>query len=315
MGKQRLSDASMRKGFSQTARSANIAPIVFLSLLSVILAIAAALVLREFFQARELAASTAIEKAECEKRATDLLDKLNVLDVAYQSLIQQHADLETLAQRQRIEINRLRAQIRSIAGTQPLDEVKERIQQLELQLVSYQSQVGALSENNALMAEENTKVKGSLEKAELQIGVLEASNHTLNQRIEKASGLKILHIEVITTRQARSGEQITNRAARTDRIQVCFTILENLLTPPGSKTFFIRITGPNGQLLTSGQPGTFELNGNQVTFTSSRAFEYKNEHMVACMVFRPTQKLAKGIYGVAVYSEGQEMGTRLFELK
>ncbi len=315
MGKQRLSDASLRKGFSQTAKSANIAPIVFLSLLSVILAIAAALVLREFFQARELAAATAIENAECEKRATDLLEKLNALDAAYQGLMSQHADLEVLAQRQRSEINRLRAQIRSIAGTQTLDEVKARIEQLEQQLATYQSQVSTLSDDNALLTDEKTKVKGNLEKAEQQIVVLEANNQTLSQRIEKASGLKIINVEPITTRQARSGEQLTSRASRVDRIQVCFTILENLLTPPGNKTFYIRITGPDGQLLTGGQSRTFELLGNQVSFTASRTFEYKNEHLVACMVFRPTQKLEKGIYGVAVYSEGQELGTHLFELK
>lgn len=315
MGKQRLSDASQRKGFSKTARTANIAPIIFLALLSVILAIAAALVLREYFEARELAAATAIEKAECEQRANELLDKLNALDAAYQGLIRQNADLEQLAARQRNEINRLRAQIQSVAGSQQLDDVKARIEQLEQELASYQTQVNSLSENNANLLSENSQVKVSLTEAQDKIGTLEVNNQNLSQQINKASALKIMNVEVITTQQARSGERLTTRAGRVDRIQVCFTILENILTTPGNKTFFVRVTGPNGRLITNGQSNTFELNGNQVTFTISRAFEYKNEQQIACMVFTPSQKLEKGIYGVAVYAEGRELGTRLFELK
>jgi len=314
MGKQRLSDASQRKGFSQTSRSANIAPIVFLSIISVILAIAVALVLREYFQSRELASATAIEKAECEERADEFLKKLNDLDAAYQGLMREHADLQLLANQQRSEISRLRAQIRSIAGTQRLDDVKERIDQLEQELALYQSQVEVLSEDNVQLSGEYAQVKSNLAVAEEQIVELEVKNQGLNEQIDRASVLKIINIEVITTRQVRRGERITTRAGRVDKIQICFNILDNILAQPGNRIFYTRITGPNGQLLTNGETRTFELLGNQVPFTVSKTFEYKNEQQVGCMVYSPANDLEKGIYRVAIFAEGRELGTQLFEL-
>lgn len=314
MGKQRLSDASQRKGFSQATRSSNIAPIVFLSGIALVLAIVAALVLREFFQARELAVATAIERNECQERADDLLKQLNDLDAAFQSISREHAELQNLSNQQRNEINRLRAQIRSVAGTQRIDEVKARIEQLELELAEYRNQAEILMDENTQLSGENARVKTTLAMTEEQVLELELQKQGLTNQIESASVLNIMNIEVITTRSARRGERETARAGRVDRIQVCFTILENILANPGNRNFYLRVTGPNGQLLTGGQNQTFELLGNQVPYTATRAFDYKNQQLVACIVYNPTDGLEKGIYRLAIYTEGREVGTQLFEL-
>ncbi len=315
MGKQRLSDASQRKGFSQTARSANIAPIIFLSVIAVVLAIAVALVLREVFQARELALATAIERNECQERADQLLKQLNELESAYESLSRENSDLQHLSNQQQIEINRLRAQIRSVAGTQRIDEVRARIEQLEQELEEYRNQAKVLLEENTQLSSENERVKNTLAFTEEQVVELEVKTQGLTTQIEEASVLSIMNIEVITTRSARRGERETERARRVERIQVCFTILENILANPGNRNFYIRITGPDGQLLNGGPNQTFELLGNQVQYTATRAFEYKNQQQVACIAFNPAEDaLDKGIYRVAIYTESREVGTQLFEL-
>jgi hypothetical protein len=314
MGKQRLSDASQRKGFSQTTKSSNIAPIVFLSVISLVLAIGAALVLREFFEARELAVTTAIERNECQDRADDLLKQLNDLDAAFQSLSREHAELQNLSDQQRNEINRLRAQIRSVAGTQRIDEVKVRIEQLELELADYRNKAEVLMDENTLLSGENARVKNTLAMTEEQVLELELEKKGLADQIDRASVLNIMNIEVITTRSARRGERETARSSRVDKIQVCFTILENSLAAPGNRNFYLRIMGPNGQLLINGQTGTFELLGSQVPYSASKVFDYKNEKQVACIIFPPQNRLEKGIYRVAIYTEGREVGTQLFEL-
>jgi hypothetical protein len=314
MGKQRLSDASQRKGFSQTTKSSNIAPIVFLSVISLVLAIAVALVLREFFQARELAVATAIERNECQDRADDLLKQLNDLDAAFQSLSREHAELQNLSNQQRNEINRLRAQIRSVAGSLRMDEVKARIEQLELELAEYRNQAEILMDENTQLSGEHARLKTTLAMTEEQVLGLELQKQGLTDQIVRASFLNIMNIEVITTRSARRGERETARSGRVDKIQVCFTILENTLATPGNRNFYLRIMGPDGQLLTNGQVGTFELLGSQVPYTANRVFDYKNEKQVACIVFPPQDRLEKGIYRVAVYTEGREVGTQLFEL-
>ncbi|MEE4177468.1 MAG: hypothetical protein V2I46_08160 [Bacteroides sp.] len=314
MGKQRLSDTSQRKGFSRTSSSANIAPIVFLSVIALVLAISVALVLRQFFEARELAVATAVERNECQARADSLMVKLNELDAAFQSLSREHSEMENLANQQRIEINRLKGQILQLAGNQTIAEVKAHVEELETQLAEYQEKAQILSEENTQLSSENQRVKNTLALTEEQIIELELKNQSLTNQIESASGLQIMNIEVITTRSARRGERETSRAGRVEKIQTCFTILENILSAPGNRTFYIRITGPGGELLSNGQAETFQLIESQVPYTVSKVFDYQNQQLVACMNFLPQADLEKGIYRVTIYGEKRELGTQLFEL-
>lgn len=315
MGKQRLSDTSQRKGFSRSSSSANIAPIVFLSVVALVLAIAVALALRQYFEARELAVATAVERNECQARADSLLVQLNQLDAAFQSLSREHSELENLANQQRIEINRLKGQILQFVGNQTIDEVKAHVEQLETQLAEYQEKAQILSDENTKLSSENDRVKNTLASTEEQVIELELKNKSLSDQIASASGLRIMNVEVITTRSARSGERETDRARRVEKIEVCFTILENILSSPGSRNFYLRITGPNGELLSNGHPETFKLIESQVPYSASKAFDYKNQQMVACISFVPRDPINKGIYRVTIYGENRELGTQLFELK
>ena len=315
MGKQRLSDTSQRKGFSRSSSSANIAPIVFLSVIALILAIAVALVLRQYFEARELAVATAVERNECQARADSLVVKLNQLDADFQSLSREHAELENLANQQRIEINRLKGQILQLAGSQTVDEVKAHVEQLETQLAEFQEKAQLLTEEKTQLSSENEKMKNTLAFSEEQVVEIELKNKSLEDLIDNASALKIMNVEVITTRPARAGERETDRARRVEKIQVCFTILENILSRPGPRNFYVRITDPDGNLLSNGHPETFQLIESQVPYSISKTFDYQNQQMVACMNFVPRDPINKGIYRVTVYSENSELGTQLFELK
>lgn len=314
MGKQRLSDASQRKGFSKKSRSANIAPIIFLGVISLALAIGLALLLREYFQARDMKEAVIIERNECQQRADQMLIQLNELDAAFASLSQQNTELQQTSEQQRREINRLRAQIRSVAGTHQIEDVKARIEQLEAELAEYQQQAQILLEENTQLSGEQVRIKNSLASAEEQVIELELINKGLSDQVDQASELKIMNIQVVTTRQVRRGEKETTRARRVDKIQVCFTILDNKLSQPGNRNFYVRITDPNNQLLTNSQSGNFNLEGNQVTFTTSRTFDYKNVQLIGCVPFTPATSLEKGIYRVAVFTEGREVGTQMFEL-
>ena len=315
MGKQRLSDTSQRKGFSRTSSSANIAPIIFLSLIALILAIGAALALRQYFEARELAVATAVERNECQARADSLVIKLNELDVAFQSLGREHFELGELVNQQRTEINRLKGQILQLAGNQTVAEVRAHVEQLEAQLAEYQEKAQILEKEKNLLVNENERVKSDLSETEEEVLELKLKNQNLTDQIESASVLRVMNVEVITTRPARTGERETDRARRVEKIEVCFTILENILSTPGNRIFYVRITGPNGELVSNGEPETFKLIENQVPYTISKAFDYQNKEIIACMNFMPENSLEKGIYRVTIYGENREIGTQLFELR
>ena len=56
-------------------------------------------------------------------------------------------------------------------------------------------------------------------------------------------------------------EKETDKAARTDKIKVCFTVSENKLVSPGYKRFFVRIARPDNTILTRGPAYTFQFLG------------------------------------------------------
>ncbi|HSV88761.1 MAG TPA: hypothetical protein VLH61_08975 [Bacteroidales bacterium] len=305
--------------FPKKKQPSLIAPIVFLSIISVILAIGGAILLRSFFEARQLAASSVMERDEILSRNQELLAQLNELDTAFQNLSDQNTTLQGQVDGYRSEIRQLRSQIRTLS--EPLEgksirEVIARIGQLEKELAEYTARLAILESENSRLAGESTLCQDSLAASMAQLNEMSEKNRLLNERIESGSRLVIMNLEVITTRQARRGEVITDRGRRVRRVQVCFTILENLLAVPGQRIFYLRITDPAGNLLTGTESGSFNLTGvGTMQFTGSGAIEYKNAELAACLAHSTREGLVAGIYRADVFAEGRQVGSQLFELK
>ena len=149
---------------------------------------------------------------------------------------------------------------------------------------------------------------------------------SLNNRIDDlstqlgyASRLDIENLSVTPVRKTFAGlESQTALAKRTIKIKVCFNVLDNKVTDPGMKDFYIRILTPDAKVLTyDEEPTTFmhpELK-QKVIYTNVETINYKNQKTNICTTWKGTDDYKPGLYIVELFTKDNKLGTTTFTLK
>ena len=297
-----------------SGRASSIAPFVFLTVIAVVLAVAVAVLLQQLFQYRNMYETATVEKSIIVHERDDLIEQLNELDAAYQALLVENTELSAALERERAEIARLRRQISSGVTVAQVAEYRARIQELETQLSGYREQVEMLLAENQALSGENAQIRSALQQTAAQKQVLENQKEELEMQVKKASVLRISNLEAIPLRERRRGDRETTRARRVDKLQFCFTINENPVAAAGNKELFFRLTGPDNQVQGVTAENIFDFQGEAIHYSFRETINFQNEEKHTCTQWVQDAPFESGIYHVAVFSEGEEVGHAHFEL-
>lgn len=109
-------------------------------------------------------------------------------------------------------------------------------------------------------------------------------------------------------------------AKKTNKIDVCFSLMDNKITKAGDKNIYLRIIEPGGKVLGSGQSGSSSFKvtatGEDMMYSNTKLLSYNNEKTDMCMSFEQTERnLAPGNYNAEVYIDGVLSGITSFILR
>src|SRR5262249_51578398 len=112
----------------------------------------------------------------------------------------------------------------------------------------------------------------------------------------------------------------TALAKRTNKVQVCFDLLENKIAKAGDKTLYLRILTPDGKVMgnRSGGSSAFKKPGSdeEVMYSSMQTVTYNNTKQNVCLAYEEAERIyPKGNYTAEVYTDGSMSGTTTFILK
>lgn len=154
---------------------------------------------------------------------------------------------------------------------------------------------------------ENEKLKK--EKEELT-STVETISKNLENTVNVASVLKSEYVKVKAYKKRGSNKYSeTAMAKRTNKLEACFTILDNKITKPGEKTVYMRIVEPGGKTMGSRGEGsnTFTLTGSkeEVMYTASTKVNYDNNKQDLCMNWEEAERIfTPGTYLIEIYIDG-----------
>ncbi len=295
--------------------------VIFLAILAILLAIGGALLLRQVLSARYEAQITERELAELTVQRQSLEQQLNDLNARYEQLSSQYTEMEGMFNAERRRVNQLRAQLRGDAGGSSGDsgstiaQYRQRIQELEEQLENYRLQIEALEAEKEALSGENAQMRSTLAETSSRNQELESKFQEMQEQLEKASILTITDLEGVALRERRRGDQETNKAKRTDKLRICFNLNQNLVAQPGNRDFYIRIVNPSNEVLSISPDNTLEFEGETIQYSIKRTINYQNTAQEVCVMWTQDEKYEKGYYNVVVFSEGKEVGYKLFQLE
>ena len=264
-------------------------------------------------QLMKLVQEKEIEKVELQRELDSLMTEHNSVKAAYGSLSDSLAAKDSVIQANAIEI-------RKLLDTQyEYNKVRKRIGLLQKIAQGYVHQIDSLYNVNRELKEENERIRQDVRTEQSKNQALVKDKEELTQKMNSAAVLRAYNVTVTAYRvKAGERETPTDKANRTDRLRICFTIGENPLVQPGKRSVYIRITRPDNVVVIKSKYDTFTFNGQTIPFSIREDIDYQGKAMNLCVNWtkKDTDKPAmKGRYTVSVFTDDSEIGTSTFELK
>lgn len=199
-------------------------------------------------------------------------------------------------------------------------QIKKKLDQLREVAKGYVKQMDSLYTVNQELKDENERIRVNFRNEQTITTELKAQQKELQEIVESASVLRAYNIQASGIRQRGSNQKETDKASRTDRVRVCFTLGENKLVDIGKKIIYIRIARPDNVILVfdEGDEYTFEHKGEKLQYSIKRDINYDGESTDVCIYWnkRNTAEDAMvGRYHVTVYMDNEVIGESFFDLR
>lgn len=150
---------------------------------------------------------------------------------------------------------------------------------------------------------------------------VETLNKNLETTVATASELKAEYLKSKSYKRKSSGKYVeTAIAKRTNKLEVCFDILDNKIAKKGEKTIYLKITEPGGKPVGNRSTGsnTFKTaSGEEVMYASSSVINFDGTKQNLCMNFEEQEEkmFPAGTYMIEIYIDGHLSGATSYVLR
>ena len=257
------------------------------------------------------------KKANQEMQELAILDKKE-MENEYEQFARQYSEMKTQINHDSIVAQLTQEQLRTQELLEELKRVKasdaREIARLKKELATvravlrtYVLEIDSLNRLNQNLTAENNRVKGQYAEATRQIEGLSNEKESLSQKVAIAAQLDATGITM--TAKKKNGKP-AKKIKDCKSFQVDFTVARNVTASNGLRTFYVRITTPNGTTLGGG--GSFQYENRTLECTMKKAVEYSGEAITLSTYRQVTEYLEAGTYTVSIFADGNMIGSRTF---
>jgi len=287
---------------------------IYLSVLTIIVVILIFWLFIQRSQLMNLVKDKETEKTELQHELDSVISEHNKIKLSFGALSDSLSLKDSIIQANAIEI-------RKLLDTQwEYNKVRKKLTMLQHIAQGYVQQMDSLYTINRELQNENERIRQEVKTEQSRNYSLMKDKEALSEKMNQAAFIKAYDVTV-TPYKLKSGgnkEQVTDKATRTDRLRVCFTIGENPLVQSGKKIIYIRIQRPDYVVVTKSKYDTFVFDGQTLSYSIREDISYQGKAINLCVDWtkKDNDKPAmKGRYVVYVYADDTEIGSGTFELK
>ncbi|MBT3646918.1 MAG: hypothetical protein HN542_01615 [Flavobacteriales bacterium] len=253
-----------------------------------------------------------VEKDKLTIELQDMLSKYDSVDTENEEMNAQIAE-------QKAEIERLLEEAEKHKDDAwAIYKLRKEATTLRSVMKNYLVTIDSLNTVNQNLVQEKAQVQTQLAGQKQKNEELNEENEELAQKVKIGSKLKA--VDLVSQGQRVKSNNIhreTDRAKRTDKIKTCFTIDKNEVIKPGKVDVFLRIIGPDGEVLAFDQTQDymFTYDGKEGLYSRKEEIVYENDEVDLCYYWDLLKEAKAGKYLIEVYAQDYLMGTTKFELK
>lgn len=186
-----------------------------------------------------------------------------------------------------------------------IKEYEKEVGTLRAVMKNYLRQIDSLNSLNKKLIDENVSYRKEISTANLRADVAEERATELQNKVQMGSVLRARDIAVVPL-NARG--KVVSRVKTATTLRVDFTVSSNDLAAAGNREIYVRITSPDGYLLTTESVPTFKFRDESIGYSASREIDYQNEDVDVSIYYNGSGFVA-GDYKIELYTDGYVLGT------
>ncbi len=247
-------------------------------------------------------------------KAEETSAKLGETEVNLEEFRGKNAELDSLLTVANKEISAKKARISELKkDASKKKELEAELASLKVLQENYLERIDSLITVNNLLKQEVVTYQATVQQQSDQLASQQST-------IDRGSIISSDNILAVPLKQKGSGKFVpTAIASKTKRVEVCFDLLENKISKPGTKIIYLQVISPEGVVLGTDASGagnfTVKDDNSQARYTSTTTIEYQNKRKNYCVGWSYDLPLVKGNYSVKVYTESAFSGVGAFILK
>lgn len=245
---------------------------------------------------------------ERELATADLeLEKYRGMSVSLDSLLNDANEKIALQEKKIREII-----VKEKNGTQLNSKLKKELAELRKIKDEYFEKIDQL-------VAENKELKAQNEILQESVSGLKSEKTVLQGKVSVASQLKAEYLKVTSFKKKGNGKYIESATAkRTNKLDLCFTIMDNVVAEKGERMVYCVMKEPSGKVLAGYSKATFNDagTGEELIATASQKMDYNGTKQNLCLNYESDQRiLPSGTYSFAVYVDGTLVAETAYMLK
>lgn len=260
-----------------------------------------------------------VEKSSLETDREALKGELENMLLNYDSLNATNVGMEVELEEQKQKIREMIQEIdHHKDDAYIIMKLRKESESLRTIMKGFVHTIDSLNTLNINLENENRHIKTKMDEVRDANRGLQEQHEDLRNIIDFGSILQTHALGATGLREKATGKVLeTLRASRADILKTCFTIEENRITKAGEKVAYVRIIGPNGTVLQNSESvdkSILAKNGEKLSYSGERNFNYQNETVRMCIFFKKEKELQAGEYVSEIYVDGAIIGKIAFTM-
>lgn len=186
-----------------------------------------------------------------------------------------------------------------------LKQYEKELGTLRTVMMGYIKQIDSLNTLNKKLITENVSYRKEISSANLRADMAEERTQELENKVKVGAVIRARDLGMVALN--KRNKEVT-RIKNAERLRVDFTLSANELAIPGNKAIYVRITSPDGYVLTTDEMPTFEFEGELLSYSAMREVDYQNADLEVGIYYNSTG-FAAGTYQIELYMEGRMIGS------
>ena len=204
----------------------------------------------------------------------------------------------------------------SKASVSSLWRYKQKFLNLQKEMDVLLAQNDELRVENSLLATTLDSTRVQLAERNVFTDSLLVQNTELATVVENASVLSAVGLKGFGVIERSSGKLIpTERATRSDKIRVCFTVAKNNLVAAGDQELYVQVIDPKNNVIGVNEQIQFGEESLNYSVVSKFNYEQRNLNVCEFVASKDKNGFEKGRYVVNVFNKKDLVSTSEFTLK